>query len=231
LKKSVITNFVSLLFIFFGLVTPYEFNHIFLSIGLFALSGSVTNWLAVHMLFEKVPLLYGSGVILDRFNEIKLGIKKLATEELFTNDKIEKFLINKKNNSVESLLLKIDFEKVFEGLLDAIESSKLGSMLVMFGGRKALLPLKQPIIEKLKLIINEKLNEVFSQSSNESLVTAFKSNIEKAIDSKLSELKPDDIKKIVETMIREHLGWLIVWGGVFGGLFGFMFSIIQSYYI
>ena len=183
------------------------------------------------MLFEKVPLLYGSGVILDRFNEIKLGIKKLATEELFTNDKIEKFLINKKNNSVESLLLKIDFEKVFEGLLDAIESSKLGSMLVMFGGRKALLPLKQPIIEKLKLIINEKLNEVFSQSSNESLVTAFKSNIEKAIDSKLSELKPDDIKKIVETMIREHLGWLIVWGGVFGGLFGFMFSIIQTYYI
>ncbi len=219
------------MFILFGLVIPFEFNQVILSIGVFALSGSVTNWLAVHMLFEKVPLLYGSGVILDRFNEIKLGIKNLALEELFTNDKIEKFLINKKNDSVESLLLKIDFEKVFEGLLDAIESSKLGSMLGMLGGRKALLPLKQPIIDKLKFIINEKLNEIFSQSSEKSLVTNFKSNIEKAIDSKLSELKPEDIKKIIEKMIKEHLGWLIVWGGVLGGLFGFIFSLIQTFYI
>ena len=158
-------------------------------------------------------------------------IEFIGFNTLPINSQIQLNISNPEKVLMAGDLLKIDFEKVFEGLLDAIESSKLGSMLVMFGGRKALLPLKQPIIEKLKLIINEKLNEVFSQSSNESLVTAFKSNIEKAIDSKLSELKPDDIKKIVETMIREHLGWLIVWGGVFGGLFGFMFSIIQTYYI
>ena len=183
------------------------------------------------MLFEKVPLLYGSGVILDRFEEIKKGIKNLAIEELFTNDKIERFLINKKNNSIEKLLLKIDFEKVFEGLLDAIEASKLGGMLAMLGGRNALLPLKEPIIEKLKKIINEKLSDVFDQSSNPSLVNSFKLNIEKAIDSKLSELKPEDVKKIIEKMIKEHLGWLIVWGGVLGGAFGFVFSLIQAYYI
>ena len=28
------------------------------------------------------------------------------------------------------------------------------------------------------------------------------------------------VKEIIQTMIREHLGWLVVWGGVFGGLFG-----------
>ena len=141
MNKSVVTNFVSVLFIFIGLILPYEFNIIILSIGLFALSGSVTNWLAVHMLFEKVPVLYGSGVILDRFNEIKLGIKNLAIEELFTDEKIEQFLINNKNIDIDSLLIKIDFDKVFEGLLDSIETSKLGSMLAMFGGRNALLPL------------------------------------------------------------------------------------------
>jgi len=47
--------------------------------GVFALSGSVTNWIAVHMLFDKVPFLYGSGVILDRFEDIKLGLKKPNT--------------------------------------------------------------------------------------------------------------------------------------------------------
>ena len=116
MNKSVVTNFVSVLFIFIGLILPYEFNIIILSIGLFALSGSGTNWLAVHMLFEKVPVLYGSGVILDRFNEIKLGIKNLAIEELFTDEKIEQFLINNKNIDIDSLLIKIDFDKVF-GLL------------------------------------------------------------------------------------------------------------------
>ena len=229
MNKSFITNFISLSFILISYFVDDELNKIVFSIGVFALSGSITNWLAVHMLFEKVPLLYGSGVILDRFNEIKKGIKKLALDELFTNDKIEKFLINKKNDSVNSILSKIDFDKLFEGLLDSIESSKLGGMLVMLGGRKALLPLKEPLIGKLKLVVNEKLNDVMSNKSNLSLVSNLRNNIEKAVDSKLEELNPLDIKKIVEQMIKEHLGWLIVWGGVFGGVFGLIFSLIQFY--
>ena len=46
--------------------------------------------------------------------------------------------------------------------------------------------------------------------------------------SKLDELKPEDVKKIIETMIRHHLGWLIVWGGIFGGAFGLIFSLLRS---
>ena len=52
--------------------------------GIFAFSGSITNWIAIHMLFEKVPFLYGSGVILDRFEDIKIGIRNLIIEELFS---------------------------------------------------------------------------------------------------------------------------------------------------
>ena len=33
----------------------------------------------------------------------------------------------------------IDFERVFDGMVEAIESSSMGSMLAMLGGRKALL--------------------------------------------------------------------------------------------
>ena len=209
-----------------GLIVQHELSKIFFSIGMFAISGSITNWLAIHMLFDKVKFLYGSGVILDRFDEIKLGIKNLALEELFTKDKIEKYLLDKNDNGIKSIISKIDYDKLFEGLLDAIESSKLGGMLVMLGGRKALLPLKEPIITKLKSIINEKLKNLFTDSSKVDFVEKFKKSIEKAIDSKLQELKPEDVKLIIEKMIRVHLGWLIVWGGVFGGLFGLVFSLI-----
>ena len=47
----------------------------------------------------------------------------------------------------------IDFDRVFDGLVDAIEGSSMGSMFAMVGGRKALQPLRQPIIQKLQDII------------------------------------------------------------------------------
>ena len=196
---------------------------------MFAISGSLTNWLAIHMLFDKVKFLYGSGVILDRFDEIKIGIRNLALEELFTNDKIEKYLLNKNNTNINDLTSNINYNKLFEGLLDAIESSKLGGMLVMFGGRKALQPLKEPVIIKLKSIMNEKVKDFFTMPTNGNLVEKFKTNIEQAIDSKLKELKPEDVKKIIEKMIRIHLGWLVVWGGIFGGVFGLIFYLTGYY--
>ncbi len=60
MNKSIITNFIALITTLLGL---YLGNNILYTVGLFALSGAITNWLAIHMLFEKVPLLYGSGVI------------------------------------------------------------------------------------------------------------------------------------------------------------------------
>ena len=40
--------------------------------GIICISGAVTNTLAIHMLFEKVPFLYGSGVIESKFSVFKV---------------------------------------------------------------------------------------------------------------------------------------------------------------
>ncbi len=37
---------------------------------------------------------------------------------------------------------------------------------------------------------------------------------------RIDELTPDMVKKIVQDMIHQHLGWLVIWGGVFGGFIG-----------
>ena len=112
-------------------------------------------------------------------------------------------------------------------MLEAIETSKLGSMLSIIGGREALMPIKDPVINKLKEIIKNKLDGTFNNDDN-SIAKDVKIGIEKALNSKLDELDPQGIKIIIENMIRKHLGWLIVWGGVFGGLFGLLFSLIQN---
>ena len=197
-----------------------EFSFIFL-VGVFALSGSITNWLAIHMLFEKIPFLYGSGVILDRFEDIKLGIKNLILQELFSVDQIEKFIFDNKEKASGGIIEKIDFDRVFVGLVESIESSQLGGMLSMIGGRKALEPLKEPFIKKLRVIIEDFIKE---NAGNDNSTDELFLKIENILDARLADLSPNDIKTIIQKMIREHLGWLVVWGGFFGGLLGLIFS-------
>ena len=220
MNKSLITNLVSIFIIVIGFLYRDDFSFILL-VGVFALSGSVTNWLAIHMLFEKIPFLYGSGVILDRFQDIKLGIKNLILQELFSIDQIEKFIFDNKEKASGGIVEKIDFDKVFVGLVESIESSQLGGMLAMIGGRKALEPLKEPFIKKLKVIIEDFIKE--NAGNNNSTDELFL-KIENILDARLADLTPNDIKTIIQKMIREHLGWLVVWGGFFGGLLGLIFS-------
>lgn len=225
MNKSLITNLISTLIILIGFLFKDEFSFILL-IGVFALSGSITNLLAIHMLFDKVPFLYGSGVILDRFEDIKLGIKNLILQELFSVEQIDKFILDNKENASEDIIEKIDFDKVFLGLVESIESSQLGGMLAMIGGRKALDPLKDPFTKKLKNIIEDFIRDNVGSDKNNNSTNVLQHKIENILDARLADLSPNEIKDIIQRMIREHLGWLVVWGGFFGGLLGLLMSPI-----
>ena len=225
MNKSLITNLLAILIIFVGYLYQEDYQFIIIT-GVFALSGSITNWLAIHMLFEKIPLLYGSGVILDKFEDIKLGIKNLILKELFTETQINNFLLDNKVTSSDTIINKIDFDKVFIGLVEAIEGSQLGGMLAMVGGRKALGPLKDPFTKKLKIIIEDFVTENTSSDNNSDTTASLLLKIENILDARLADLSPEDIKLIIQKMIKEHLGWLVVWGGFFGGLLGLLLSPI-----
>jgi uncharacterized membrane protein YheB (UPF0754 family) len=174
------------------------------------------------MLFERVPFLYGSGVIPTRFKEFKSGIKTLIVNEFFTKENIQRFFEESNTSSLENLAGSINFERVFLGLVEAIETSSMGGMLKMMGGKQALEPLREPIIDKLKIIISEMKED---HDLADIAVDEVTEKIEAIIDRRLEELTPETVKTIIETMIRKHLGWLVVWGGVFGGLIGFLVSI------
>ena len=195
--------------------------------GLFALSGGVTNWLAIHMLFEKVPFFYGSGVIPSRFKEFKLGIKQLVMNEFFTPENIETFMGKQSEAFATDMKDAIDFDRVFAGLVEAIEGSSMGSMLGMLGGKKALEPLKEPVTVKLQEIMLEMKDTASAASEEKSLTSSLLLRVEQIVDQRLDELTPVQVKNIIQEMIRKHLGWLVVWGGAVGGFIGLGVSIIQ----
>lgn len=224
MNKNFLTNFIAFLIMLIGSFSPI-YQEVLFMIGVFSLSGGITNWLAIHMLFEKIPLLYGSGVIPNQFNEIKLGIKNLILDEFFNEENIDAFFSNKKNIDTTQLVDSLDKEKIFNKLVEAIEESSLGNMLNMVGGKEALLPLKEPMIKK----VNESLNDIYENSMNTDnyFIKEIKSKIERIIQNRLDELTSEDIKKIVQGMIKKHLGWLVVWGAVIGGIFGLIISYIR----
>ncbi|RQW64929.1 DUF445 domain-containing protein [Vibrio viridaestus] len=232
MNKSIITNTLSILLIAIG----YQTNqNVILSAGLFAFSGAITNWLAIHMLFERVPGLYGSGVIPNRFEEFKAAIKSLMMKEFFTEGNIQKFmnqeLGNTKSLDLAPIVARVDFNPTFDSLVDVISASSFGGMLAMFGGAEALQPLKEPFVKKMEESIvemsqsEEIKNAIKEQFSSDSVIDEAQQNIEAIIDQRLNELTPKLVKEIVASMIKQHLGWLVVWGGVFGGIIG----IIASY--
>jgi len=235
-NKSFLTNLIALGIIVTGYICPVQ-SELMKSIGFFALSGAITNWIAIHMLFEKVPLLYGSGVIPNRFEEFKSSIKDLMMNQFFTVENIEQFIHTEEKQggqvlNLEPLMEAVDYDKVYEGLVSSIMESSFGGMLQMMGGEEALVPLKEPFTEKMKLTLMEMVESDRFQAALEQSLDAHKIGediivkVETVIDKRLNELTPQLVKEMVQEIIRQHLGWLVVWGGVFGGLIGAGFSFI-----
>ena len=236
MNKSLLTNIIAASLIAAGLAMDGPLRDAVLATGLFALAGGVTNWLAIHMLFEKVPGLYGSGVITARFKDFKLGIYNLVMEQFFSKENLDRFfteMVTEDANhhlDFHEIIEETDLSPTYDGLVSTIMESSFGSMLSMFGGQEALIPLKEPFIIKMKASLNDMAHSESFQASVRAKLTSnpvsedIHQQIEHVVNARLDELTPIMVKEIIQTMIREHLGWLVVWGGVFGGLIGLITS-------
>ena len=234
MNKSNMTNIISLIVTILGYAIH---NDTIFMIGVFAFSGAITNSLAIHMLFEKVPFLYGSGVIESKFSQFKISIHNLLMNQFFTKEHLTKFFqeeVNsaKKTIDFEKILNKTDFSPAYDSLKESVMQSSFGGMLGMFGGEAALEPLREPFTKKLQAsIISISASDAFQEVVNEALKSEDLSadvyeKLSRIVNLRLEELTPKMVKEIVQEMIKEHLGWLVIWGAVFGGIIGLFSAVV-----
>ncbi len=239
LNKNILPNLVALLLIAVSFLFSDPIKSIVFSTGLFALSGALTNWLAVHMLFERVPGLYGSGVIVLHFEQFKKGILRMVHEHLFNKERVEKVFANPDggmNIDLQPIIAGVDLDVAYDQLVETVMESSFGSMLGMIGGESALDGMREPFKRRMGKYLADAANSprfqkiVNDQVSNMASSDQFMTRLDAILQARLDELTPEMVRDIMQQMIRKHLGWLVVWGGVFGGLIGLIAGLFSAFY-
>jgi len=188
-----------------------------LGTGLFAVSGGVTNWVAIKMLFNKVPGLYGTGIIPGKFKEIRLVLKNVVMKNFFDETYLNFYLKDK--------VLNADIEGK---LTEFLNSDKLATVLeaVLGDDAKIMVPIVRPFLQKtgksLAPILKEKIRGMDLMNDLESV----NKQIDNMLTTRLEELTPEKVKMLLSEVMKEHLYWLIIWGNVFGGILGLISTAI-----
>lgn len=240
LTKNTVPNLIAIVLIGLSFLLPAPYQALVLSTGLFALSGALTNWLAVYMLFDRVPGLYGSGVIALHFEDFKAGILRMVHEELLARESVERLMTSSSSDTsskavidIGPMLDAVDLDAAYDQLVATITESSFGSMLAMVGGEAALQPLRDPFKERMGKFLSDTarspriqalVNEQIGKAATSDL---FVQKLDTLLRTRLDELTPEMVKDIMQRMIKRHLGWLVVWGGVFGGLIGLIAGLFQ----
>ncbi|XP_002730501.2 uncharacterized protein LOC100376044 [Saccoglossus kowalevskii] len=195
-----------------------EAGKFFLSCGIFGFSAGFTNSLAIQMLFIKIPFLYGSGVIPSQYKETKYQIKKLlmdafASESVLISlaDAVQGFSgsteLEKTNAMLDEKLLELD-EK-YDKWLNTAGLDKPTTKLL----------LKMLIYEcRDEMITNIKLS--YPEISKESNIGQLQHMMTDIIESRMEVLTEKKLTDITRHVIKQHLGWVVLWGCFIGGIIG-----------
>ena len=182
----------------------------------------------------------GLGLLVPVLKNLRADFTLLLWKSFFNQATLDRFFSEIMTENEQHLLDfsetidKTDLSPAFEGLVEAIMDSSLGRMLLMVGGEAAIRPLEDPFTLKMKVALKEiahspsfqkTVKVKLSGSTDSQIVFA---HVEQIVIARLEELTPQMVKQIIQTMIRKHLGWLVVWGGVFGGLIGLLTSQLIS---
>jgi len=200
-----------------------------LSFGLFGFAGGFTNWIAIQMLFYKIPFVYGSGIIPARYMEIRNTIKNVIMMNFFDKTYLQKYIMQKAesylggtklddmvNKAVESET----FDKILDTKLVELGSHPAMATFAMMGlDPKSLKPMVKPFVSSLGQALAPLLADKL-KSGNLIDIDILRKEVDKLMTTKLQDLTPKIVTGLLEAVLLPHLSWLVFWGCFFGGIIG-----------
>jgi hypothetical protein len=237
LNKGDVSNFCTFCVLVVGIALKQKYPSSWaasyvMTFGLFGFAGGITNWLAIKMLFDRVPFLIGSGVIPRQFKAIRLAVKQTIMKSFFDEAYLEQYMKERSKSllegldlpgKIEGLFARDDFDSTLTEKLTELSQKPEGMMLNMIagmtGGIEGLVPMLKPMLKSFGGEMGQMLIKNFNPLDMIS-PQKVRAELDRLMDEKLQLLTPKLVKQLMEEVMRKHLGWLIVWGNVFGALIG-----------
>ena len=129
-------------------------------------------------------------------------------------------------------------QPIIDQQIEKLMDSSIGGLLMMVGPATI-----QPAVTKfvnaflgsmrtkvLEFASKAETNGIQIKIDEERVIADIRSNVDDLLTKKLAQLDAMTVKRMMEDVIRCHLGWLVVWGNVFGGLLGFVPVLLGRYW-
>lgn len=101
------------------------------------------------------------------------------------------------------------------------------TMAPLFGGIEAMVPVLKPFLGAFGAELLTELVARFEMKEMISIDSIIR-EVDALLTEKLRMITPEMVRELMEEVIKEHLGWLVVWGNVFGGIIGII-SVSSGY--
>lgn len=212
-----------------------------------ALIGYITNYIAIKMLFRPYKPIYifgfklpfTPGIIPKERKYIIESIANIVVQQIFTEEKIQKFLKDlnyervleeKVDNFVEKFIEEnfADIKKSIKNVL-IIGKFNIKGLFFTTALEKAIDKGLDKIKEKLKTKVKDQIFETIEKEVEEEIINISKQlDIEKLVIETLDKFTPQEFEKIVLSISGRHFTYINLFGAFLGFLIGFIQVIIFS---
>eukprot|EP00002_Diphylleia_rotans_P023371 TRINITY_DN4598_c0_g1_i2.p1 TRINITY_DN4598_c0_g1~~TRINITY_DN4598_c0_g1_i2.p1 ORF type:complete len:280 (+),score=69.23 TRINITY_DN4598_c0_g1_i2:53-892(+) len=207
--KGTVSNYITFLLMVLGFIIKNNADETtgeyILAVGLFGFSGGITNWLAVKMLFDKIPFIYGSGVIPSRFKEIRQTVKNTIMATFFDKEYLNKYIHHKTETlkadiNIEAKLQEMfsspQFDEILTRELNALATKPEGAVFAFMGlAPIQLKPMIKPFLTGMGSSVGPLLLQQLDPTSIIS-IERVQHEIDDLMTTKLEELTPEIVKKV-----------------------------------
>jgi uncharacterized membrane protein YheB (UPF0754 family) len=186
-----------------------------------ALTGYITNFIAIKMLFhprEKVRILFFDvqGIFPKRQKTLAEKLGKIVAEELFSVEDVKKSLQNPENTE--------EVTEILDQRLDDFLDNRLSEampMLAMFMNDELKTKIKTTLEAELQLMLPEFIEKFVSKIEDEV-------DVERTVYEKVVSFSTDKLEDILYSIMSKEFKFIEILGGVLGFIIGLIqIAILQ----
>lgn len=213
----------------------YNIAHYLFSCGTFGFTGGCVNYLAVTFFYKKIPGLYGTGIIVNHYQDICESVRTSVIDIFFDEEFLKFYSKQKLNHQIVRLNIEGHLQRILQSEtvdqlitteLHSLASSPEGQLLSSVGIKlSSLRSLVKPYVVDLLTDVVPVLMERFTSYSQDQGIKNLKQELKSYTTRRKEEVPSNRVELLMKDLLFSHLQLLVILGCVVGIFLGVLSRI------